>query len=218
MPIYDRDATDIMYEIKEVRDYDTTTNYIIKEVRDYDATNTSYIIYTSQSPDSPTLLNLSDQATEITGGWTMANNGGSAYQWQYKDNGPAGWYMSFSGNNANGQGWMTTNQPVEISGYATLTLTSWYQKGYGDAAAGSGYIYIALTTNTDYAGGAAGSATMKGSNVVKSAVVLTSASSGTATVVLDVSGVDGSYYVQIGRWNKTSACVFTSALQTVILS
>ena len=187
----------------------------------YSYNGASYdLAYIAQTPDPPLILNGIDQVSAVTGGWTYANNGGHEYlPWGWSESGiegsPAGCCMSFSGNNAKGQGWLTTNNKIEISGCTALKLTSFYQKGYGDATPGSGYIYVALTTGAGYAGGSPGSSSMKGSNIYKSKVVMTEEKSGTITVTLDVSGVEGAYYVQVGRWNKTSACVFTTAFLTV---
>ena len=186
----------------------------------YSYNGASYnLAYIAQTPDPPLILNGIDQVSAVTGGWTIQNNGGEVYEQGWREEsltgGPAGWYMSYNGNNAKGQAWMTTKNKIEISGCTALKLTSFYQKGYGDATPGSGYIYVALTTGTAYAGGSPGSSSMKGSNIYKSKVVMTEEKSGTITVTLDVSGVEGAYYVQVGRWNKTSACVFTTAFHTV---
>ena len=186
----------------------------------YSYNGASYdLAYIAQTPDPPLILNGIDQVSAVTGGWTIQNNGGEVYEQGWREEsltgGPAGWYMSYNGNNVKGQAWMTTKNKIEISGCTALKLTSFYQKGYGDATPGSGYIYVALTTGAGYAGGSPGSSSMKGSNIFKSKVVMTEEKSGTITVTLDVSGVEGAYYVQVGRWNKTSACVFTTAFLTV---
>lgn len=222
MPIYDRDAVNTMYEIKEVRDWDATnTSHIIKEVRDYDATNTSHIIYTSEAP----LLNFSDEVTASTGGWAISSEGSGTYLKGYIADGkvaiypewPGGWYFAFDGSNYYGRGWMTTKNKIAFSGNSKLKLTFFYHRGYGDATKGSGFVYIALVTDNTYAGGNVTSNIMQGGNVYKSKVLQCSEDEATTTLELDVSGVTGSYYVQIGRWNKTAYCVFTNAFQTLIL-
>ena len=181
----------------------------------------NHLIYTATQPETPIILNGEDQVSAITGGWTLQNNGGYEYEQGWSDGSsssgrPAGWYMCYSGNNANGQGWMCTNNPFRVSGYSTLKLTAYYAKGYGGATPGDGYIYIALTTSKSYSGGVPGSSTMNGANIKKSKVHATSASNGTVTVTLDISSIDGGpYYVQVGRWNKTASCVYRTGFLSV---
>ena len=218
MPIRDYDAT-TYYEIGELRDYDATANYKIKEVRDYDAT-TNYLIYTAQTPDSPTLLNQADEVTSITGGWGINSKEGNAYfQGHYPNGAPggvSGWAMSYNGNNRYGQGWMFTKKKVNLSGWDKIRLSFYYQRGYGDATKGSGCVFVALASTTAYVGGNASNHTQS-SDANKYTYATYSSDSGATTIDLDISGVEGEYYIHVGRYNKTEYCVFSTVFQSVTL-
>lgn len=218
MPIKDYDAT-TSYDIKEVRDYDATTYYKIKEVCDYDAT-TNYLIYNAQSPETPTLLNDSDQVTSITGGWTIHDIEEHAYMNGYLSSGVdgvSGWGMSYNGQNKLGQGWMVTKNKVNISGWNYLRLNFYFKRGYGDATAGAGNVYIALTNTRDYVGGSKDDDSHDSSKAPYYKFSTHTNSSGYTSIPLDVSAVDGEYYIQVGRYNESSYQPFSTMFQKVEL-
>lgn len=221
LQLFDCDGATI-YPIKYIWDNNVTTSYQIKNIWDNDGT-TSRLIYTLQSPDSPTLLNYDNQVTSITGGWETNNIGGYAYFQGYNTGNPsgtgwpAGWYFSFSGNNKAGQGWMYTKNKVNLSGWNKIILNFSYAQGYGAATMGTGVVYVALTNDKQYVGGTVGNDGQT-NNPVRYLSVYNSASSNTTSITLDISGIDGAYYINIGRYNSTGYATFTTMFHSVTLS
>lgn len=224
MAIYDNNGT-TSYEIGKLYDNDGTTSYQIGNAYDNDGTN-SYLIYTANAPETATILNYSDQVSGITGGWKFGNKGGYAYHqgWVSGDN---AWVMRYSDNNWSGAGWMETNSKIYISGYSKLRLKLRTERGYGDATKGNGYVYIALKNNASsggenasyYCGGTPDHPWGNGwdsdnTNPVKY-YQRWFGDNGETTIDLDISGVDGLYYVQIGRYNQTAYATFTTFFYTL---
>jgi hypothetical protein len=218
MSIWQGDGT-TNYEVGKVYEGDGTTNYQIGKVYEGDGT-TNNLIYTAAEPDTPMILNYSDEVTAVTGGWKLGNKGGYAYTqgWSSDDN---AWVMRYSGNNWSGAGFMQTINKFNISGYSTLRLSLKTVRGYGDATKGSGYVYIAIVPNASgsgnnasgYCGGKPDNKTANAYDNNNPAVAYIQSwygdNSGT-TLDLDVSAINGSYYIQIGRYNETGYATFTS--------
>lgn len=181
--------------------------------------------FISLSPVPALILNLNDQVTSVTGGWNIGNIGGYAYRQGYNNNDKA-WVMSYSGNSWAGAGWMQTVNKIKISGYKKLRLTGWSHRGYGDADKGDGYVYIALVTQpsgsgenaSGYCGGDPDHILPTISySATQTAVKVTQGyySNNDIVLDLDVSDIDGEYYIQIGRYNQSGYDTFTSFFKWV---
>lgn len=182
--------------------------------------STATLVYSAQSPDQSYILNLDDQKTDYTGGWALSNQGGYAYLQGYSSS-TKSWEMSYSANNQYGRGWMTTKQKVDISGWSKLSLTLSYYEGYGDAYKTAGKCYLAICTDNAYHGFSANMwdyTLTSTSGIVRSSTAQCGDGSGSRTITVDVSGLDGSYYIQIGRANAADNKTFTSQFKTVYFS
>lgn len=181
--------------------------------------------YKALSPDPALILNLSDQVTSVTGGWNIGGIDGHAYEQAYNSYQEA-WVMSYDGHSWAGAGWMQTVNKIKISGYSKLRLTGSCHRGYGDADKGDGYVYIALVTQpsgsganaTGYCGGDPSHILPTiSSYATQTAVKVTQGyySNNDIVLDLDVSDIDGEYYIQIGRYNQSGYDTFTSFFKWV---
>lgn len=170
------------------------------------------------------LLLYADTMSDVTGGYTIGNIGGNAYYQGWSDAENA-WVMRYSGHNWWGAGWMQTNNMIDVTGYSTIRLTGSSYRGYGAADKGRGYVYIALVSEVsgsgDNASGYCGSApdklTVASGYQTPIKYVENLYGDDTITLDLDVSDIEGSYYIQIGRYNETGYYTFSSLFQTLTL-
>lgn len=223
MPMYDWNGT-TGSELGKVYDWDGTTSHQLGKGYDYDGT-TNNLIYTAAEPDIPMILNYSDQVTAVTGGWNLGNKGGYAYTqgWSSGDN---AWVMRYSGNNWSGAGFMQTIKKFNISGYSKLHLEYDSKQGYGNATKSNGWVYIALVPNASgsgdnasgYCGGKPDNRKANAWDSSNPVVAYNQRESGDISnwsIDLDVSNIDGEYYVQIGRYNSDGYGTFSTFFKTL---
>lgn len=218
MPIYDFNGT-TKQEIGKLFDYDGTATHQIGKVYDNNGSANS-LVYSGNSPSPALILNGDDEVTAVTGGWTLAKEGGHEYLFGYVSDTGA-WEMAFSANNWIGAGWMVTKNAIDVSGYSKLRLNVKTVRGYGDASKTNGMVYVALATTSEYIGGYPDNNNKMGerkgnaSAVVKYALQNYGDSGDYFNLDCDVSGIEGSYYVHIGRWDAQASRTFHSYFKSV---
>lgn len=214
MPTYDFDGT-TNYEIGKLYDFDGTTDYQIGKVYDNDGT-ADYLIYNAQTPEQPYVLQLGlDAQNDVTGGWTVNKQGTSWYFAGYNE---ATQSIRLAQKNVsiNRYAWVYTNNKVNVSGWNKLIMRVSTYKGYGDATKSNGWAYVCLSNSQNAPMTSEAVNDLFTGDVVKGAYYYSTDSSKTEHLVeIDVSDIDGEYYIEAGQRSATSAATFTCCIHDI---
>jgi hypothetical protein len=170
--------------------------------------DTAILIYNLQTPDLPYVLkNGLKEQEDITGGWKIDKHG-SNDKWYFFGYDESTRSIRFAQRNMTScrYGWVATNNKVNVSGWNKLVMRVSTYQGYGDADKCNGWVYVCLS-NTQNA--PMTSDDVLTADVVKGTYYYSTNSSKTEHIVeVDISGIDGEFYIVAGQRNKTSEKTF----------
>lgn len=170
--------------------------------------DTAILIYNLQAPDLPYILkNGLKEQEDITGGWKIDKQGGND-KWYFFGYDESTQSIRFAQRNMTScrYGWVTTNNKVNVSGWNKLVMRVSTYQGYGDADKCNGWVYVCLS-NTQNA--PMTSDDVLTADVVKGTYYYSTNSSKTEHIVeVDISDIDGEFYIVAGQRNKTSQKTF----------
>lgn len=164
------------------------------------------LIFTSQTPEQPYVLQLGLDAQEaITGGWTVKKQGSNWYYAGYNESTES---IRLAQNQvaSHRYAWVYTNQKVNISGWKKLIMRVSTYQGNGDAAKCNGWVYVCLSSTQN--------APMKSDGVLSDEIAKgtyyysTNSSKTEHIVEVDISDIEGDFYIEAGQRSKESAKTF----------
>lgn len=167
------------------------------------------LIFTSQTPEQPYVLQLGLDAQEaITGGWTVKKQGSNWYFFGY-DEDTESIRLAQKGVASHRYGWVYTNQKVNISGWNKLIMRVSTYQGHGDAAKCNGWAYVCLSNTQSAPMTSTAVNDLFTGDVVKGAYHYSTNSSKKEHIVeVDISDIEGEYYIEAGQRSSESAKTF----------
>lgn len=196
MPIYDYDGT-TYHEMGWMADWDGTANHRFGKIQDNDGT-TDYLIY-QNAVDPFTFLEYSSKTLD-----TNFTSMPSSYNFKIEDGSMSSSYgYAFTHYALNGISSICWNTPRDLTGLTTITV----EVGYLSAQTVNCYFGISKDTTLAYTGDVP-------NTIFSKKVHLSKADQIHQTYTLDISGVDGEYYlkftIQSASGHTTPQCYIKS--------
>lgn len=170
-------------------------------------------VFNSVAPELPYVLKDGlDAQTDATGGWDIAKVGDHWYGANY-DEYTRSIRLAQTSRSGHRYGWITSGKKVDITGYSKLVLRASGHRGYGDAEASNGWIYLCLSNTVE--------APMTKDRTFSESVVLgnfyeeSSSTQKYNLLEIDISSLEGEYYIQAGQRTVMASCTFSCFLHDI---